>query len=211
VVECPAHPAASTTVVILKMNVAATALTDLHERAKAAEGQLLRTAINATSTTEAGIALGLLGDLLPRRTLIAALNMREILRELPTAPFIMSLDFETLSRVSKLERRGYSWVKRLGRGKRAPEIELLGQGNLCYDIVVRVGKATSLLKPGPVDGEYVRPAALDLLLANEDLLREVIELTTDMGIVHNPRFYLSVEDWQMEHAAESMAGLDELF
>jgi hypothetical protein len=118
------------------MNVAATALIDLHECANKAEGQLLRAAINATSTTEAGFALGLLGDLLPRRTLIAALNLREILRELPEAPFVMSVDFETLTRVAGLDRRGHSWVKRLGRGKQAPEIEVLGQGNLCYDIVV---------------------------------------------------------------------------
>jgi hypothetical protein len=33
----------------------------------------------------------------------------------------------------------------------------------------------------------------------------------EMGVVHNPRFYMTVEDWQMEHAAESMAGLVDLF
>ena len=90
-------------------------------------------------------------------------------------------------------------------------IEVLGQGNLCYDVVVRVGKHTSLLKPGPIKGDYVKPAALELLLENEDLLREVVDLTQDMGVVHNPRFYMTIEDWQMEHAAESMAGLADLF
>jgi hypothetical protein len=193
------------------MNVAASALADLHERADTVDGVILRAAINATSTTEAGFAVGLLGESLPSRTLVGALNMREILRELPESPFVMCVDFETLARVAGLKRRGQSWVKRLGRGKGAPEIELLGQGNLCYDVVIRVGSKTSLLKPGPVNGEYVKPDALDLLLANEDLLREVIELARSMGVVHNPRFYLSVEDWQMEHAAESLAGISDLF
>jgi hypothetical protein len=193
------------------MNVAASALTDLNARAKTLDGVVLRTAINATSATEAGFAVGLLREALPARTLVGALNLREILRELPESPFMMCVDFETLARVAALKRRGQSWVKRLGRGKGAPEIELLGQGNLCYDIVVRVGSETSLLKPGPVNGEYVPSGALDLLLANEDLLREVIELATNMGVVHNPRFYLSVEDWQMEHAAEALAGINDLF
>jgi hypothetical protein len=193
------------------MNVAASALADLHARASTADGLLLRTAINATSTTEAGFALGLLGQSTPQRTLVGALNLREILRELPESPFVMRVDFEMLARIAGLKRRGQSWVKRLGRGKNAPEIEVLGQGNLCYDVIVRVGPDMSLLKPGPVNGEYVQPDALDLLLANEDLLREVIELAKNMGVVHNPRFYLSVEDWQMEHAAESLRGIGDLF
>lgn len=193
------------------MNVAASALADLATRVATDDGVLIRTVINATSTTEAGFAVGLLGETMPRRALVSALNLREILREIPESPFTMRMDFETLARVSGLERQGLSWVKRLGRGKKAPQIEVLGQGNLCYDVVVRVGKHTSLLKPGPIGSDYVKPAALDLLLENEDLLREVVVLTQDMGVVHNPRFYMTVEDWQMEHAAESMAGLADLF
>jgi hypothetical protein len=186
------------------MNVAASALADLATRTGNEEGSLIRSAVNATSTTEAGFAVGL-------RTLVAALNLREILRELPESPFTMRTDFDTLAKVSELQHRGQSWVKTLGREASAPEIELLGQGNLCYDVIVRVGDASSFLKPGPVNGDFVKPAALELLLEHEDLLREIIELTQAMGVVHNPRFYMTVEDWQMEHAAESLAGLADLF
>jgi len=193
------------------MNVAASALADLASRVATEDGLLIRTVVNATSTTEAGFAVGLLGEVIPRRSVVAALNLREILREIPESPFTMCTDFDTLSRVAGLERRAQSWVKRLGTGDGAPEIEVLGQGNLCYDVVVRLGERSSLLKPGPVNGDYVKAEALELLLENEDLLREVIELTQDMGVVHNPRFYMTVEDWQIEHAAESMAGLADLF
>jgi hypothetical protein len=193
------------------MNVAASALADLATRTGNEEGSLIRSAVNATSTTEAGFAVGLLGDTMPQRTLVAALNLREILRELPESPFTMRTDFDTLAKVSELQHRGQSWVKTLGREASAPEIELLGQGNLCYDVIVRVGDASSFLKPGPVNGDFVKPAALELLLENEDLLREIIDLTQAMGVVHNPRFYMTVEDWQMEHAAESLAGLADLF
>lgn len=193
------------------MNVAASALADLATRTGSEEGSLIRSAVNATSTTEAGFAVGLLGETMPQRSLVAALNLREILRELPESPFTMHTDFETLAKVSGMQRRGRSWVKKLGPDEGAPEIELLGQGNVCYDVIVRVGEASSFLKPGPVRDDFVKSAALDLLLDNEELLGEIIDLTQEMGVVHNPRFYMTVEDWQMEHAVESLAGLADLF
>lgn len=193
------------------MNVAASALADLASRTGSEDGSLIRTVVNSSSTTEAGFAVGLLGDAMPQRSLVAALNLREILRELPESPFTMRTDFDTLAKVSGLTRRGQSWVKKLGRGKNAPEIELLGQGNHVFDVIVRAGGTTSFLKPGPINGDFIRPEALDMLLENDDLLREIVVMTQDMGVVHNPRFYMTVEDWQMEHAAESMAGLADLF
>ncbi|MDO8916173.1 MAG: hypothetical protein Q7W16_08850 [Coriobacteriia bacterium] len=193
------------------MNVAANALADLAMRSGTEDGSLVRTVVNSSSTTEAGFAVGLLGDTMPQRSLLAALNLREVLRELPESPFIMRTDFETLARVSGLVHRKQSWVKRLGRGKGAPEIELLGQGNLCYDVIIRAGDGMSFLKPGPINGDLIKPDALELLFENEGLLREIVDLMQDMGVVHNPRFYMTVEDWQMEHAAESMAGLVDLF
>jgi hypothetical protein len=193
------------------MNVAANALADLAVRSGTEDGSLIRAVVNASSTTEAGFAVGLLGETLPPRSLLAALNLREILRELPESPFMMRTDFETLAKVSGLVRRGQSWVKRLGRGKGAPEIELLGQGNLCYDVIIRADDGMSFLKPGPINGDLIKPDALELIFENDGLLREIVELMQEMGVVHNPRFYMTVEDWQMEHAAESMAGLVDLF
>jgi hypothetical protein len=193
------------------MNVASAALLELRVRAESEDGSLIRAVINSTSATEVGVAVGLLCDVVSRRTLVSALNLREILAELPSAPFMMAVDFAGLARIESLERRGQSWVKLLGEGPAAPEIEIIGQGNLCYDMVVRVGERSSFLKPAPVGADFIRPEALELCLEDEDLLRGVIELTRSMGVVQNPRFYITVEDWQMEHAEESMRGLSDLF
>ena len=38
-----------------------------------------------------------------------------------------------------------------------------------------------------------------------------IELVKAMGIVYNPHFYLTIEDWQFEHAADSLGELEDLF
>lgn len=181
-------------------------------QANSDDAPLVRAVINAVSASETGFALGLLGERIPHRTLVAGLNLREILYELPEAPFQMRVDFEMLARISGLERRGLSWVRRLDDTDDSPaEIEVLGQGNLVYDIGVRLDGRSSLLKPGPIKGDVVRPDALGILLAEPRLLYAVIELTNDMGMVHNPRFYLSVDDWQMEHATESFDGIFDLF
>ncbi len=193
------------------MNVDASALADLTARLGTADGALIRTVVNSTSATETGFALGLLAERLPNRTLVAALNLRETLSEIPEAPFPMRVDFETLARVARLERRGQSWVRLVTQEPGTSEIEILGQGNLCYDVVVRLGESSSLLKPAPINGDFVKPRALELILSAPGLLADVIELMGDMGMVHNPRFYLDVDDWQMEHAVEAFHGISDLF
>ncbi|HEX9093134.1 MAG TPA: hypothetical protein VF902_04050 [Coriobacteriia bacterium] len=193
------------------MNLAAPALADLRAVCYTDDASLIRTVINAVPSAEAGIAMGLLADIVPERTLVAALNLREILRELPESPFQMRVDFEALARISGLTRQRLSWVLAVGDPEDRLEVELLGQGNLIYDIGVRDDERISLLKPGPVKCDIIRPDALDILLDHRDMIRAVIDLTSDMGIVHNPRFYMTVEDWQLEHAAESLIGMNDLF
>jgi hypothetical protein len=193
------------------MNLAASSLVELRAFCGSEDASLMRAVINAVSTAEAGISLGLLTDRVPERTLVAALNMREMMRELPETPFQMRVDFAMLERIAGLLRNRSSWVLAVDGAGGPLEIELLGQGNLVYDIGIRDGEQVSLLKPGPIGGDFVRPCALDIMLSNEILLRAVIDLMKDMGMVLNPRFYLSIEDWQMEHAAESLGRLSDLF
>jgi hypothetical protein len=193
------------------MNVASAALLELRVRSDSDDGSLIRAVINSTSVSEVGVAVGLLCDTVSRRTLVSALNLREMLAEIPAAPFVMPVDFASLEKIAGLERRGQSWVKRVGDRLDSPEIEIIGQGNLCYDIIVHAGEAFSFLKPAPIGADFIRPDALEMCLENEDLLRGVIELTRSMGMVQNPRFYITVDDWQAEHAAESMSGLADLF
>lgn len=192
------------------MDVATGALAELRTRAASDDGSLICAAINSASSAEAGVAVGLLSDAVSRRTLAAALNLREVLAELPASPFAMPMDFAVLSRAARLERIGQSWVLPVDAQEGA-SVEIIGQGNLCYDIVVHLGERSAFLKTSPPGADIVTPAALALLLESEELLRAVIGLVEVMGVVHNPRFYFTVDDWQIEHAAESFQDLSDLF
>jgi hypothetical protein len=36
-------------------------------------------------------------------------------------------------------------------------------------------------------------------------------MTRDMGLVFNPRFYMSLDDWNLDHLQESFADFEALF
>lgn len=194
------------------MTTTITVAHDLRALAATDNGDLLRTLVNSVSQVEAGLALGIMRDRnVPDRTLVKALNLRETLIELPASPFPMRVDFEGLSKICGLSHRLGCYHKNCADTKGRFRLELLGQGNLCYDMVVSVGKRKAFLKPAPIGADYVRPGALDMLLSREDMLREIIEIVRSMGMVFNPNFYMSVDDWLMEHAAESILGIEDLF
>jgi hypothetical protein len=193
------------------MNVAASALADLRTLDDTDDGVLLRTVLNAVSYAEAGFALGLLADRVPQRTLVAALNLRETLRELPISPFAVPVDLDSLARICGLTRGKGFWTTDGEDAGGRYAIEILGQGNLCYDVVLVAGKRRALLKPGPVTEDFVTPEALEMVLEHPKSLRDVIELMTAAGIVYNPRFYMALNEWRQEHAVESLQGLNDLF
>lgn len=194
------------------MTHATTVTSDLRELAASENGELLRDLVNSVSQVEAGLALGIMRERgVPDRVLVKALNLREILAEMPASPFPMRVDFEMLARINDLFHRLGSYHKNYQDDEGRFYIELLGQGNLCYDMVVGVGNKKAFLKPAPIGADYVRPAALDLLLSREEMLREIILIVHSMEVVFNPTFYMSVDDWLMEHAAESLVGIEGLF
>ena len=43
------------------------------------------------------------------------------------------------------------------------------------------------------------------------MLEAVISLVKDMGAVFSPRFYLSLEDWKLDHAADMMSDAASFF
>src|SRR5450756_678137 len=72
------------------MTSATTVAPDLRSLAASENGKLLRDMVNSVSQVEAGLALGIMRDRgAPDRTLVKALNLREILVELPASPFPM--------------------------------------------------------------------------------------------------------------------------
>ena len=171
--------------------------------------ELLRVLLNATSPAEANLALDMLRHAVPEKALVTACNLREVLRTLPSSPFTMRVDEKTLMRTAGLEKHIAVMSKHLPDHL---ELVVTTAGNLVLDLIVKNHGQKYFWTPIPVRDDYVNPAVVDLVVKSGYLLDEVIDLTTCMGCVFNPKFYLSLEDWHMEYASDVMEGLlGELF
>lgn len=169
---------------------------------------MLRILLNSTSVAEANIALDVLSNTVPETTLVAACNMREVIRALPASPFPMAVDEATLCRSAGMERHMASMGKTLDDGI---ELIITTAGNLVLDIILKDRGAKFFWNPVPVTDDYVNGDVLDLLMTSDHLLPAVIELAEGMGMVFNPKFYLSLEDWHLEYASDVFAGMKDLF
>jgi hypothetical protein len=169
---------------------------------------LLHVVLNATSCTEANLALTVLREDLPERALVTACNLREVIRSLPTSPFAMRVDEQTLAESAGLERSIAAMGTVLDDGI---ELAITTAGNLVLDIIVRRDGEKYFWNPVPVIDDFVNTPVLDMILESDCLLQAMIDLTTAMGVVFNPKFYLSLEDWHLEYAEDVFDDLKQLF
>lgn len=178
---------------------------------RGAERELLRVLLNASSIAETNLALGLLRASVPEKVLLSAINLRDVLSQVPACPFPMAVDMETVVRVAKLKRDRSAWVRSFADAGGDFDIVVLGEGNLCYDLIVHSGDRHLFWSPIPRRDDIIHPDMLDPLLGHETLLRRIIELVQDMGMVFSPPFYLSLDDWLLEYAEDTMDDLGKLF
>lgn len=169
---------------------------------------VFRVLLNSTSAAEANLALEILRQSVPEKVLVIACNLREVLRALPASPFTMRVDESTLLRTAGLERHMASFGKQLPGGI---ELVVTTAGNLVLDLIVKHDAEKYFWTPIPIRDDFVNPDIVDLVVESGYLLDEIIELVKCMGVVFNPRFYLSLEDFQMDYAADVIQGIDELF
>ncbi len=169
---------------------------------------LFNLAMNAQSAAEAHLALNLLVGDVPERSLVAAINLREVLGELPASPFSMCVDEETLLRTLGWERTMACIGTTLPDGL---ELAITTAGNLVLDVIVKDTDEKYFLTPIPRTEDFVSPNLMPLLIESDYLLDAIIELVKTMGMVFNPKFFLSTEDWRLDYAQDAMAGLGELF
>ena len=169
---------------------------------------LFEVLLDSTSQTEANFALGILRRQVPEKSLVAAVNLREVLAALPSSPFPMRVDEQTLMNSAGLTKSGACMGKVIGEGL---ELHVTTAGSLVLDIIVRTWDAKYYLSPIPANDDFVTLPLIDLIVRSDVLLDEIIGLVTCMGVVFNPKFYLSVEDWHLEYAKEAMTGLEDLF
>ena len=93
----------------------------------------------------------------------------------------------------------------------ADQLAITTAGNLVLDIIVRHMGDKHFWNPVPITDDYVTSEVVDLCVNSEFLLDAVIELAKAMGMVFNPKFYLSIEDWFFDNAADAFGGLGDLF
>jgi len=166
----------------------------------ASDPDLNRVVLNATSWVEANLALELLTESLPEKALVTIANIREAVKELPRCPLSMSLDFDSLAQVWNLEREGMGWVRSFEDTAGNYSIVLLGEGNFCYDIIVRTDHRTLMWMPKSSEEDFLNPDIIDLIMERPTVLGNVVELLKAMGLPFYPTFYLSLEDWRQEYA-----------
>lgn len=177
----------------------------------AADRDLHRVVLNATSWVEANLAVEVLAESVSERMLVKFANIREAIKELPRCPIRMAIDFEGLSRVWDMERAGSAWSREFVDETGAFSVLVLGEGNYCYDIVVREGGRTLMWMPFNSEDDFLNPEIVDLLVERPVLLGTVVDLMQAMGLAFYPSFYLSLEDWRQEYAQTMFDEVIDLF
>lgn len=170
--------------------------------------ELLDVVIAADDVAEADLALIALDGRVSPRVLVAALNLREVLRSLPAAPCDMAVDAEALARIHGMRRRKGELVRAEGRGR---AVVVRAEGNRCIDVVLRVDGRRHYWRPSPASGTVVSDEALAAVLDEPELLQALVDLTIAMGMQFNPPMYLSLEDWHLDHAVETLERFSALF
>lgn len=190
------------------MQRTATLLEEIRAHYTGEKRDLLRVLLNSTSAAEANLALDALQRMMPEKVLVSACNLREVVRALPSSPFTMRVDEDTLIDAGGLTRHIAVLSKELPDGL---AISLTTAGNLVLDIIIRSDAERYFWNPIPVTDDFVNGDVLDHLIQSDHLLHEIINLTKLMGMVFNARFYLSLEDWLLESAADAYESIRDIF
>ncbi|MRR11194.1 hypothetical protein EG835_01595 [bacterium] len=169
---------------------------------------LFQVLLGSVSIIEANIALDLLLKSIPERDLVAAVNLREALRALPPSPFAMAVDERTLIRVAGLQKNMAVLKKDTPDGY---DVIVTTTGNLVLDLIIKRDSNKWFWSPSPSNSDLVTPELIPHIITSDHLLPEVVELIQAMGLVFNPTLYLSLEDWHLEYASETMERLGDLF
>lgn len=170
--------------------------------------ELLSVVMNSTSSVEANLALQCLRDDVPEKVLVSACNIREVLASLPSSPFAMRVDEQTLIRTAELSRNIATFEKELDDDLL---LAVTTAGNLVLDIIIKDGDDKYFWNAVPIEDDFITDDVLGLVVDSDCLLDAVVKLVQSMGLVFNPKFYMSLEDWSLDYAEDAFATLGSLF
>jgi len=159
--------------------------------------------LNATSPAQVDAAVALLRQHLSEDELVRLVNLREVLSDVPTPPFTAGTELDVLGRVLDYEHTGRSWRSLVDSPRGVCGIEFIGDGNAVAGVVLHTLEGRVVLH-GAADS-LVSPAALDVLTRYEELAEALMDALREIGMPLAPLFYLSMDDFLAEHAADASA------
>ena len=172
------------------------------------ERDLFRVLLNAVSSAEANLALKLLTDVVPDKILVSTCNLREVLRALPPAPFLIETNIDQLAQAAEVEHFAGGITLSI-----TAELALVlyTAGPIVLDVALVRDGSMCFWGPDPDSDDFIGTEALDLCIDVEGLLDTVINVVARAGVPFSPKFYLSLDDWRLDHAAEAFKSLGDLF
>jgi hypothetical protein len=173
-----------------------------------ADLDLVETLLTSRSDADALVAYSALRLTLPARAIVMLANLREIILELPSPPFVTGTGLDALERAG-YEASGTSYRKLFESDHGMYGVEFLGEGTLCRGIAIATASARLYLHPGV---ENVLDAQLLAVVVNHNtVLDSLLEGLQLIGYPLEPKIYVSVDDFVREHASAAGAVFGELF
>jgi hypothetical protein len=175
-----------------------------------ADGLLIGSVLAARSDAEATAAFSLLRNDLDDSQLLAVVNVREVIHEIPAGRFRTGEGLCLLEKAAGYEPTGRSYRRVFDGAHGVFGVEFLGVAHDCEGIVMHTPQGRVLLG-GDGDGT-VDSRSLALLLNHTILLDAIIEALELLGYPLAPAFYVSTDDFLAEHSADTMgAAFADLF
>jgi len=173
-----------------------------------ADFDLIMSLLSTPSRAEAAISFSLLRGTIEDRHLVMLVNLREVLHEIPEAPFRTGEPLEVLARAGAYESTDRSYRRLFESAHGVFGLEFLGEANTCAGIVVHTAvRRYSLCDPDSIDETLVALFVLHTILL--DAILEALEL---LGCPLDPRIYVTADDFLAEHgAAAATEAFGELF
>jgi hypothetical protein len=175
-----------------------------------ADPDLVAALLSAASDADAVVSFTLLRGTITDEQLLMLVNLREILSEIPEAPFRVGEDLELLVRANGYEDTGRSFRRAFESAHGVFGLEFVGAGRLCEGIFVHT--PTKRVQLGPSGDYRLDSDVITLILNHRVLLDAILEALELLGLVLSPAIYVTVEDFVGEHGvAVATEAFGELF
>lgn len=172
-------------------------------------GDLVRVLLNSRSAAEASLAVVMLRDRMSERDLVSLCNLRELISVLPSVPFTAPSELSILSRTLGYKQVGMAFSLAVCEPREFPRLEFVGDGNRVDSIVLHTANARIPL--AVCDGDFLDPAAIDAMLADEMLGPALVGALHVLGVEISAKFYMSVTDYVLENTVAALDDIEALF